>query len=348
MTLRPSCAPLTLTPPPAASTAACDLLATPRCGTWEGVHLGSAAGGTCKVERLSQAASLDGAAIHITSEGCGVSGDSTTLETGPFVFQRVEAGQDLVVTVQVDAASSVQWSEGGLLVKGDESEWLALRSVQGLRLALDLSTRDGLARWEEEEGGEPQPWVRLARQGGLWYAWWRPSNDEAWDEMPGSPLGAGSALDGAVLVGLTHQTSTPNVAAASFTHYGLGVSAPGGEAAVPPPVLAGAVWSHAPSCLGEASLLLDGDAHVELAAPCQLARGAADDASLSLWFKADARAGVPAAFLADEFLFPTVPVCVCCAWWSVRACTSTYQRSNCLVTEGWGINTEGWEINTVG
>ena len=282
------CQPVTLAPPSAAASASCNLLLNSPCGLWAGTTLGEPGGG-CKVERFSQEPSQDGVLVHVTSEGCG-----TTSGGAPFAYERVEAGRDLVVTVQVAAASSVPWSEAGLLVvaEGDGAEWLALRSMMGARLTLTRSSTDGTVEsWEAAEAGEPQPWVRLARTGEHWQAWWRRSNDEPFSEMPGSPLLSGPS--GAVRVGLTHQTSSDNVGAATFSSFGLGVGSEEGGAAIPPPVLSGAAWGEEDaSCLGGApSLLLDGDAHVELAAPCPLAYDAAE-ASLSLWFQAEP-AGTP-------------------------------------------------------
>ena len=158
--------------PPATLATSCDFLSAnvSGCGGWDGALLGSSSK-DCHVDRFSQ--ELD--RLHVTSEGCSLTSSGSV--DAPFVYQRVDTAE-LVVTVEVNVASTVQWDEGGLLVmaEGDASEWLALRSMQGQRLALVQSTREGTFTWDEAVEGHP--WVRLERRAEYWRAWWRRSTDE--------------------------------------------------------------------------------------------------------------------------------------------------------------------------
>ena len=63
----------------------------------------------------------------------------------PFVYQRVDSAE-LVVTVEVNVASSVQWDEGGLLVmaEGDAGDIRGGRAMREIKQAEESAAH---ARW---------------------------------------------------------------------------------------------------------------------------------------------------------------------------------------------------------
>jgi regulation of enolase protein 1 (concanavalin A-like superfamily) len=184
---------------------------------WDGAWLG---GRGCMVERAHQSLIGEDLALEIATQGCAL---TKADNSAPFLYRAVGDGSDFVATVQVRDSSNVQFSAGGLLLTADEDgsrSWVALTLTQATSVAVSASTLDE-DDYRSHPVSAPGPWLQLERSRGVLHLRWREADGRPWTALPQSPMQLPRALEGAVRIGLTHQTFTHNVGSLTLAHFSL-------------------------------------------------------------------------------------------------------------------------------